>query len=75
MGFYDQRIKELYEKCPRLVILSINSIFHKNHQVDAELVYLDKEQQVENVSKRQFESFPMKAIKRKLQGIVNMKSK
>lgn len=48
MGFYDRKIKKLYEKCPRLVILSINSIFHKNHLPEAELLYLDKEQNVEN---------------------------
>lgn len=48
MGFYDKKIKELYEKCPRLVILSINSIFKKDHKEDAELLYLDKEQVSEN---------------------------
>ena len=48
MGFYDKKIKELYEKCPRLVILSINSIFHKEHKPDAGIVYLDKEQNGEN---------------------------
>ena len=48
MGFYDKKIKDLYEKCPRLVILSINSIFHKKHKPDAGIVYLDKEQSGEN---------------------------
>lgn len=44
MGFYDSRIKHLYETCPRLVIMSINSIFKRNHPLDEEIDYLDKEQ-------------------------------
>ena len=44
MGFYDARIKYLYETCPRLVIMSINSIFGKCHSLEAEVHYLDKEQ-------------------------------
>lgn len=44
MGFYDARIKYLYETCPRLVVMSINSIFNKHHSLEAEVHYLDKEQ-------------------------------
>lgn len=44
MGFYDTRIKYLYETCPRLVIMSINSIFKKRHPLDEVVHYLDKEQ-------------------------------
>ncbi len=45
MGFYDERIKYLYETCPRLVIISINSIFGKNHAETAEVTYLNRELQ------------------------------
>lgn len=48
VGFYDKKIKQLYERCPRLVIYSINSIFNKKHQLDAEVAYLDKEQNGDN---------------------------
>lgn len=44
MGFYDSRIKYLYETCPRLVTMSINSIFGKTHSLEAPVEYLDKEQ-------------------------------
>ncbi len=44
MGFFDQKIKKQHETCPRLVILSVNSIFQKHHPLDAEVIYLDKEQ-------------------------------
>lgn len=44
MGFYDSRIKYLFEHCPRLVIMSINSIFGKKHSLESPVEYLDKEQ-------------------------------
>lgn len=44
MGFYDKKVKQLYESCPRLVILSVNNIFGKAHAEDAIVTYLDKEQ-------------------------------
>ena len=44
MGFYDSRIKHLYETCRRLVMMSINSIFKRSHSLDGEIDYLDKEQ-------------------------------
>ena len=50
MGFYDSRIKKLFESCPRLVILAINSIFQRNHLLDADVLYLNREQNEEDNS-------------------------
>lgn len=46
LGFYDKEIKKMCESCPRLFILMINSIFQKHHAEDAEIIFLDKEQNI-----------------------------
>jgi hypothetical protein len=42
-GFYDKSIKNLMMKCPRLVIIAVNSIFNKNYHEDSSISFLDKE--------------------------------
>lgn len=50
MGFFDRKIKGIFEECPRLTIESINSIFGKNYATDAKVEYLDKEQNIDDES-------------------------
>jgi hypothetical protein len=42
-GFYDKSIKNLMMKCPRLVVIAINSIFNKDYAEGSEVTFLDKE--------------------------------
>ena len=48
MAFYDREIKRVCESCPRLLILMINSVFSKYHSEDAEIIFLDKEQNIDS---------------------------
>lgn len=48
MAFYDREIKRVCESCPRLLILMINSVFSKHHSEDAEIIFLDKEQNIDS---------------------------
>ena len=48
MAFYDKEIKRVCESCPRLLILMINSVFSKHHAENAEIIFLDKEQNIES---------------------------
>lgn len=48
MAFYDKEIKRMCESCPRLLILMINSVFSKHHEENAEIIFLDKEQNIES---------------------------
>jgi len=50
MGFYDQQIKSLCDRCPRLVIMATNSIFRMNHSLNSEVIYLNKEQSAVNAT-------------------------
>jgi hypothetical protein len=43
MGFYDLSIKTMMKKCPRLIILAVNSIFGKNYDEHTEVEFLDNE--------------------------------
>jgi hypothetical protein len=42
-GFYDKSIKNLMQKCQRLVVIAINSIFNRCYDENAEVTFLDKE--------------------------------
>jgi hypothetical protein len=42
-GFYDKSIKNLMQKCQRLVVIAINSIFNRNYDENAAVTFLDKE--------------------------------
>jgi hypothetical protein len=42
-GFYDKSIKNLMQKCQRLVVIAINSIFNRSYDENAEVTFLDKE--------------------------------
>ena len=48
MAFYDREIKRVCESCPRLLILMINSFFSKHHSEDADIIFLDKEQNIDS---------------------------
>ena len=43
MGFYDAEVKRVCFGCKRLLVMAINSIFKKSHNVDEEVVYLNEE--------------------------------
>lgn len=57
MGFYDKKIKKLYENCPRLAIISINSMLGKNHSIDSRVEYYDKEQLEDSESETYMDMF------------------
>jgi hypothetical protein len=42
-GFYDKSIKNLMQKCQRLVVIAINSIFNRSYDENAAVTFLDKE--------------------------------
>jgi hypothetical protein len=42
-GFYDKSIKNLMQKCQRLVVIAINSIFNRSYDENAVVTFLDKE--------------------------------
>jgi hypothetical protein len=42
-GFYDKSIKNLMQKCQRLVVIAINSIFKRSYDENAAVTFLDKE--------------------------------
>lgn len=48
MAFYDREIKRVCESCPRRLILMINSFFSKHHSEDADIIFLDKEQNIDS---------------------------
>ena len=48
MAFYDKEIKRVCESCPRLLILMINSVFSKHHSEGADIIFLDKEQNIDS---------------------------
>lgn len=48
MAFYDREIKRVCESCPRLLILMINSVFSKHHSEDTDIIFLDKEQNIDS---------------------------
>jgi hypothetical protein len=49
-GFYDKSIKNLMQKCQRLVVIAINSIFNRSYDENAAVKFLDKEMVGDKVS-------------------------
>ena len=54
IGFYDNEVKRVCENCPRLLIMAVNSIFKKTHDINQEVIYLDKELNLNSSENPQF---------------------